>query len=144
MSPSIKHEEVKKLLARLVETYADVRGINLYGRGSMTTKAPELERGAEPDECYVLNRQETKHDLVIEVVFTSGSINKLELYRGLGANEVWFWIDEALDMYVLEPAGYRRVMTSAIFPELDIGLFERFARSDDQARAVREFRRALG
>ncbi|MEG4506483.1 Uma2 family endonuclease [Microcoleus sp. F6_B4] len=32
-------------------------------------------------------------DLAIEVVFTSGGIDKLQLYKRLGIPEVWFWED---------------------------------------------------
>jgi Uma2 family endonuclease len=32
-------------------------------------------------------------DLVIEVVFTSGGIKKLNLYPSLNIPEVWFWQD---------------------------------------------------
>lgn len=34
MSPSIKHELLKKMLARLLEAYAEERGIELNGYGS--------------------------------------------------------------------------------------------------------------
>ena len=40
-------------------------------------------------------------DLVIEVVVTSGGINKLEVYRRLQVPEVWFWENEEFSVYHL-------------------------------------------
>src|SRR5437016_2447314 len=54
MSPSRSHEGIKKTLARLLEAYADERGLDLNGFGSMTLKSRPKERGVEPDECYEL------------------------------------------------------------------------------------------
>jgi hypothetical protein len=43
-----------------------------------------------PDECYVLGRElldDDFPDIALEVVISSGGINKLEVYRGLGVRE---------------------------------------------------------
>lgn len=47
-SPSATHERVKKALARLLEAYAEERGLIFNGFGSLTMKNPAAERGAEP------------------------------------------------------------------------------------------------
>ena len=94
MSPSINHELLKKTLARLLETYAEERGIELNGYGSWTVKSAGTKRGVEADECYVVGLRDAPPeipDIAIEVVWTSGGIDKLEVYRGLGVPEVWFW-----------------------------------------------------
>src|SRR5690242_2815198 len=52
MSPSVNHEGIKTMIGRLVEAYADARGLDLNGYGSWTLKSSLVERGAEPDECY--------------------------------------------------------------------------------------------
>lgn len=51
------------------------------------------ERGAEPDECYVFGEDPDpeRPDLAIEVIWISGGMNKLEIYRALGVAEVWHW-----------------------------------------------------
>jgi Uma2 family endonuclease len=51
MAPSIDHENLKTRLARLLEAYAEERGIELEGFGSWTLKTEALARGAEADEC---------------------------------------------------------------------------------------------
>ncbi|HYQ91776.1 MAG TPA: Uma2 family endonuclease, partial [Candidatus Competibacteraceae bacterium] len=99
MTPSINHESLKKRLARLLEAYAEVMGIELEGYGSWTLKKAKKKRGVEPDECYVVGVGETppeRPDIAIEVVWTSGGMDKLEVYRDLEVPEVWIWQDNAL------------------------------------------------
>jgi Uma2 family endonuclease len=93
MTPSIDHEGDKKSLARLIEAWADETGVELEGFGSWTLKSRLKGAGAEPDECYVvgpLDGEPSLPDFVIEVVRSSGGIDKLEVYRRLGVPEVWF------------------------------------------------------
>src|SRR5690242_5509801 len=67
MSPGQGHEWLKTTLARLLEAYADEVGLEFNGFGSMTMKQSRRERGAEPDECYVVGRAKGRPDLAIEV-----------------------------------------------------------------------------
>ncbi|MCK6551851.1 Uma2 family endonuclease, partial [Myxococcota bacterium] len=91
MSPSRSHEEIKKLIARLLETYALESGLVLEGYGSMTMRSAPDERGAEPDECYALGGKKDRPDLAIEVVWTSRGLDKREVYRKLDIPELWIW-----------------------------------------------------
>jgi Uma2 family endonuclease len=90
-SPSRDHERIKTKLARLVETYSDELGLGLEGYGSWTLKKEKEERGLEPDECYSIGHAGEGPDLAIEVVWTAGGLDRLEIYRGLGVREVWVW-----------------------------------------------------
>jgi hypothetical protein len=65
--------------------------------------------------------------LVIEVVFTSGGINKLHRYQALGVPEIWFWEDGVFSLYRLRGHGYDSIDHSEI-PELatlDLALLTR-------------------
>jgi Uma2 family endonuclease len=93
---SPRHERIKKLIARLVELHALFRGVRIHGFGSATYRREEKERGLEPDECYCVNTEKPYPDLAIEVVLSSGGVNKLAVYQGLGVREVWFWEEGAL------------------------------------------------
>jgi Uma2 family endonuclease len=142
MSPSINHEGVKTTLARLVEAYAEEREIDLNGYGSWTLKNAFLERGLEPDECYVIGPARSEvPELAIEVVWTSGGLNKLEIYRALGVGEVWIWERGAgIKVHLLREGHYQQAEKSALLPDLDLSLLDRFAMSPNQSQAVREFR----
>jgi Uma2 family endonuclease len=146
MSPSINHEIFKKTLARLLEAYAEERGIELNGYGSWTVKSPVTKRGVEADECYVVGQRDTPPeipDIAIEVVWTSGGIDKLEVYRGLGVPEVWFWQNGALRFFLLQDDGYLSSTRSRLLPDLDPELIARCMGKSSQTQAVRALRAAL-
>jgi Uma2 family endonuclease len=143
-TPSRGHAKTKSYLGRLVETFALERGVILSPYGSWTLKeAPELA-GAEPDECYLIGDQERdRPDLVIEVMWTSGSIDKLEIYRRLGIPEVWFWKTGALTVHVLADRKYAVAKRSAALPDLDLDLMASFMDRPSAIEAMRDFRAAL-
>jgi Uma2 family endonuclease len=143
MSPSRDHEAIKKCIARLVEAYAEERGLRLDGLGSMTIRSQPKERGIEPDECYELDGPKEFPDLAIEVVWTSGGFDKLDIYRAFGVREVWVRRDSRIEVNALPEGNYERVTRSELFPELDLTAVAALAATDDQTRAVREFRGRL-
>ncbi len=143
MSPSRGHETTKETVGRLLEAYADEVRIDLWSHGSWTLKNALKERGAEPDKCYGVGRASPEAgvpDLAIEVAWTRGGIDKLEVYRGLGVHEVWFWEDGAILVFLLQDGRYERAPRSAAFPELDLGLVGRLATHENPSQAVRELR----
>jgi len=146
MTTGFRHEIGKKLLARLVEAYAEERGVSLNGAGNMTFKKKAKQAGLEPDECYWLGKIRPAPDLAIEIVETSGGIDKLEIYRRLGVREVWFWIEGRIWAYARDAGPYREVRASTLMPELDLEELARIVvttEDDEQTEAVRRYRHAL-
>ncbi|MDP1827692.1 MAG: Uma2 family endonuclease [Archangium sp.] len=146
MSPSHMHEGIKSRIGRLLELWATFEEVDLSSWGSTTLKKKRSKVGAEPDECYVVGRAEWpgRPDLAIEVSWTSGGIDKLEVYDRLEVPEVWFWEDDRLTIHVRKPrGGYAKRKKSALFPTLDIETFSAHAADPDQPRAVRTFLAAL-
>ncbi|MEW5847867.1 MAG: Uma2 family endonuclease [Myxococcota bacterium] len=144
MSPSRSHEWIKTTLARLLEAWAEEKDVELGGVGSWTLKSAPEERGAEPDECYIVGTKETdRPDIAIEVVWTSGGIDKLEIYRGLKVREVWFWEDGRIQVYALRAAGYEPVPRSEVLPDVDLVAMVRFLEEEGQTAAVRAWRKWL-
>src|SRR5690606_7011757 len=109
---------IKAVLGRLVETYCLERGIEFRTLGSWTLEDKTVERGGEPDECYVFGerRPATRPDLAIEVVWTSGGLNKLDIYRELGVREVWFWKKNRITVHQLRDDQYEDTPASAVLP----------------------------
>jgi Uma2 family endonuclease len=144
MSPSIDHEGVKKTLARLLEAYAEERGLPFNGFGSWTLKRATRARALEPDECYALSvGRPTCPDLAIEVVWTAGGIDKLEVYRGLGVGEVWFWREGVIEVSVLVDDRYERRERSALLPDLDLVELTRHIDPANQTESVTRYRQTL-
>ena len=72
ISPSLTHEMLKKFIARLLEAYAEEKGLVLEGYGSMTMRNAPKARGIEPDECYAVGAPKESPDLAVEVIWTHG------------------------------------------------------------------------
>jgi Uma2 family endonuclease len=144
MSPlSEAHEEPKKTLSQLLEAYLRLKNIRFYARGSTTLGSQDLGGRKEPDESYCLHEKKSIPDLAIEIVFTSGGIDSLEVYRRVGVPEVWFWEDGAIAVYSLQSTGYQLVKNSELLPDLDLRSLELHSRMADQYDAVNEFVRLL-
>lgn len=145
MSPCFEHWGIRAIIARLLEAYADDRGLDINGYGSWTLKNALKGAGLEPDECYVLGGTPKEvPDLAIEVVWTSGGLNKFEIYRALSVGEVWLWERGAgITVHVLRDGAYHPAPKSALLPDLDLALLERFIPGPSQSQSVRAFRAAL-
>jgi Uma2 family endonuclease len=138
MTTSPFHEHLKKLIARLVELHALVRGVRILGFGSATYRREDKERGLEPDECYCVGTKKDFPDLAIEVVVTRG-MNKLDVYMGLGVAEVWVYEDGRFSVYQLGATGYAPQSASQFFPDLDFAVLAEHVAMPDQDDAVRAY-----
>jgi Uma2 family endonuclease len=149
MSPSREHEVRKKQIARLLELFCLERDIPLYGYGSTTFRKEEKERGLEPDECYCRGDNRDVPDIALEVVVTHGSIDKLDVYRGLAVREVWVFESGAFRILALRsPAGaasaaYEPISCSEVLPEVDLARIAHYTTQEDQHAALRGFRDEL-
>jgi Uma2 family endonuclease len=145
MSPSKDHERIKSFIGRLIEAFALERGIELSPYGGWTLKEAPKRAGVEPDECYLIGTDQSRAtpDVVIEVIWTSGGIDKLEAYRRLCVEEVWFWKAGALRVHALVDGAYVESDRSRALPDLDLGLLVTFLDHPTVTQAVRAFRAAL-
>jgi Uma2 family endonuclease len=147
IGPSRGHESTKSDLGRIVEHYCLLSDILITPYGSWLIKDQPEEAGAEPDECYIFGpdpESKDRPDLVIEVVWTSGGIDKLEIYRRLGIAEAWFWKDGRLAVYRLGPSGYQLVPRSQWVPDIDFDLVLSLIGVKPINEVVRRLREALG
>lgn len=144
MVPSQPHEAVKSVIGRLVETWCLVAGVEFSSYGSWTLEDKALERGVEPDECYVFGTEPaTRPHLAIEVIWTSGGLDKLEIYRKLGVREVWIWRKGRLDPYVLAGDQFVRTARSEVLPNIDIAELTSYIDRPTTSQAMREYRAVL-
>lgn len=132
---SPEHEDAKSTISLLIEAYMREKGIRFYRRGGPTLGSEEQNAKKEPDESYNLETKKSIPELVIEVIFTSGGINKLELYKRIGVPEVWFWEDGLLKLYRWRQ-NYEQIERSELLPDLDIALLSRYTLYVGQYDAV--------
>jgi len=81
------HEFYKKIIGFLISLFCLENNIEFEPTGSMTQQR-EGEASVEPDESYSFGISKPTPDLVIEVIFTSGSPKKLQRYLALEIPEV--------------------------------------------------------
>lgn len=145
MTPSRPHEAIKSMIGRLVDAWCLERGIGITPYGSWTLESKETERGVEPDECYVLGEtaEPERPDLAIEVIWSSGSLNKLEIYRKLNVREVWIWKAGKIELFALRGEQYVPIAQSELLPGIDLPLLLRFVDVRPMTRAVTDYRAAL-
>ena len=159
MSPRRQHECIGRLIGRLVETYTEVKGIEIQSVASTTFKRKDLQKAFEADESYYIQHAEQIRpkeeidlaidpppDLVIEVEITSSAIRKLRLFAAMGVPEVWRHDGERLQMFALRDEQYESIDSSNSLPGLhattiNLILNKRF--DFGETFLLREFRNSL-
>jgi Uma2 family endonuclease len=145
MTPYNPHESIKSMIGRLIEAWCLEHGVGITPYGSWTLEWKESDRGVEPDECYVLGdaANPDRPDIAIGVIWSSGGINKLEVYKKLGVREVWIWKKGTIEVYSLRGESYERIERSALLPGIDFPKLLSFMDVRPMTRAVTEYRAAL-
>jgi Uma2 family endonuclease len=142
MPLSLRHERIKKRMARMIEAAAVRIDVPLVGAGSTTLKIALKERGVEPDECYYLTHAgalrdvdeldlsvDPPPDLAVEIDISSSSLDQLAIYADMGVPEVWIYDEEAIHVWILQTDGqFREQPQSASFPFLPMDEFLEFLR----------------
>ncbi len=133
--PGRKHEISKDNITRLLGAYFEETRTRFYGLGSTTFRREAQCRGAEPDVSFCVESDKEFPDIAIEVVQTSGGIDKLEVYRGLGIPEVWFWQQNQFAIYQLQDGEYALSDRSRFLPPLDFNLLAPYINSPEPLEA---------
>lgn len=145
MSPSRSHELDKENIARLLEAYLEERRIRFWGLGSTTFKSKDKQVGKEPDKSYCLGTNKDIPDLAIEVIYTSGGVDTLEIYRRLGVGEVWLWQNQQFTIYCLQNKNnsYQEQSNSKLLPNLDLVLLAQYVVISDPLEAIVQWRQQI-
>jgi len=152
VSPSRCHETRKTRIGTLLEIFFEETNTEYFPLGSTTFRAQTQRGGTEPDESYCIGTEKEFPDLAIEVIVTSGGINRLQVYNRLNVKEVWFWQDSCFTLYhlreetpadFLETYGYEPVSHSELLPSLDVALLTESMQHPTSLLAAKEFRKRL-
>ena len=156
MTLSPRHENRKKLLARLIEAMTEELELDIYSSGSMTCHRKDLLRGLEPDECYWIAHEpvvrgrddidlekDPPPDLALEIEISRSALDRMSIYAALGVPELWRWDGKKLTLHVRTTRGtYRKSDSSKAFPFLPMtelaGFLDRTKLSETQL--LRSFR----
>ena len=139
MSPLPEHEDVKKLIARLIEMLTFLLDMPVKSLGSTTFRRKDRAKGLEPDECYYF-RNEAKMrgrkrldmtkdpppELVVEVDIMHRSVPREPIYAALGVPEIWRYDGSCLQCLHLKAGQYAVRKMSMAFPFLEPALLQPF------------------
>lgn len=129
MTTSLQHEKLVRLFEALINALALALDIDFESTGETTFQRADLQRGFEPDGSYYINSlqqiRSRDHidlsadpvpDLVIEVDFTSSSLNKQPIMATLGIGEIWHYRDDKVTILRLIDGDYQVTDQSLCFP----------------------------
>jgi len=118
MSPSFPHERLEERFGWLFKILVLELNIPCASSKSTTFRRRSRKGGVEPDLSYYFANEASVRgkseinlsvdpppDLVIEVVWTHGADEVVEVYRRFGVPEVWVWEKNHLRMLHLDPKG---------------------------------------
>lgn len=86
--------------------------------------------------------------MAIEVNLTSGGVDQLLVYQGLGVPEVLIWQNGKLTLYDLRLAEYGLATHSVaahsqFFPDLDLQVLAQYIWPQEQPQAIKAFLQAI-
>jgi Uma2 family endonuclease len=142
------HDFVNRCFARLLEFYAFERDVEILPFGSTTWRNKRRKVALESDSCWMVDERKSLPDFALEVVVTSGGLNKRAAYRRLGVREVLFWKKGRFLLFRLQGKKYAPVTRSEFFPDLDLVIIGKALEamtetSRSHLEILREFRDAL-
>jgi len=140
-------EIIKERIGALVEQYLLMAGFDFTPTGSMTLESETGKVKREADESYKLAPDRRLPDLAIEIVFSSGGIDKLEAYKRLKIPELWFWEDGLLEVYHLRGEGdglhYEKISSSEEVQGIDLDLLLRCMNMVNHVDAIKTFQQGF-
>jgi Uma2 family endonuclease len=157
VSPSKKHEHLKRLVGRLIEALTEELEIAIQSVSSTTLNREDLAKGVEADECYYVQNEaavrtqeeidltrDPPPDLVVEIEVSRRLIPRAPIYAAMGIPEIWRYDGTHLRVGHLQPGEqYVDADESTVFPMLPMPeLARHLALRDrmDETQLVRTFR----
>jgi tetratricopeptide (TPR) repeat protein len=154
--PSQKHEYYKEIIRDLIKYLAEELDLDCESLGSTTWKRKDLLKGAEPDNCFYIQNEpairavkpnidlskDPPPDLILEVDYTSPSLNRLPIYAGLEVPEIWIYNMKVLSIYQLEAGKYKETDASLAFGTFPVKEIPSFIKKNIKA-SPRELRQSF-
>ncbi len=159
MSPKREHENIGRLIGRIIETYSEIKNIEIISVASVTVKRSDLSKAFEADESYfvthavqLLGKREMDFDadpppdLVVEVEITSSAIQKMLLFAAMSVPEVWRHDGRNLQMFRLVDRAYHPIGSSIELPGLSATQINQILSDRDavgETKLIQRFRREV-
>ncbi|HLO49473.1 MAG TPA: Uma2 family endonuclease [Kamptonema sp.] len=150
--PLPEHEGYKEIIGDLIKELADELEIDYASFGSTTWKRQDKLASVEPDNCFYIQNeirvrgrldidlnQDPPPDLVLEIDYTSKSLNRQPIYARLGIPEIWRYENGVLQIYHLHSGEYTEADVSLAFPNFPVKEIPGFVKQNitESRRAIR-------
>lgn len=89
------------------------------------------------------NLDRERPDLAIEVQWTSGGLDKLDIYARLGIPEVWIWKRGHISVHLLSSGAYVEATGSEALAGIDLDALTEQLNAPSASAAIRAFRAKL-
>jgi Uma2 family endonuclease len=158
MNPPDEHERYRKLIESLLLVLADETYLKVVGFDSALLQQPELQCAIEPNACFYISHapqmadksnldlsRDPVPDLVLDIAFTTSTLDKLPIYAALGIPEVWCYTsnnngkpvrEQQLVIYQLQNQQYYSSETSLAFTFLPAARVLEFIEQSDSLGLV--------
>jgi Uma2 family endonuclease len=146
VSPTHKHDRIKKLIGRMIELAALEFQIPIEDYGSATWRRGDVWKGLEADDCYYVGNAsrvrgkdeidldvDPPPDLAIEVEITHQDIDRFKLYAALGVAELWHYRNDRIRALKLEGDSYVEIENSLALPMVRPADLAEFLRMRDKS-----------
>ena len=132
MSPSFDHERIARLMDYLVTRAFDLSGADAVSAGSTTYRREDVQKGAEPDLCFYVDRPAVRlqrtidlsvapaPDLLVEIDLSAERMSKRAIYAALGVAEIWRFDGTRLCAQRLVAGEYSAIEASILLPWLPL------------------------
>jgi Uma2 family endonuclease len=151
MAPASTHEKPESVIHTLISALRDELDIDVESLGSTTLKKEMRSAGAEPDDCFYIQNaalvigkedlnlmHDPPPDLVVEIDWTSSSLDRFAIYAALGVPEIWRLARRQLRIHLLASDRYEESPISRAFPFLTAQVLSEFV-----ARGLKEGERKV-
>lgn len=143
--PGKTHEILKHRLSSLLDVYFDLVEIDYKPTGSLMLEDELANVRREADLSYEIGVNRSRPDIAIEIVASSGGIDKLAAYQPLKIPEVWFCQAQELSLYSLpaDGSGYVEIQRSQVLSGLDVGLLKSCLTLENHLQAVKALKQGI-
>ncbi len=132
MTVSLQHENLKRILSMILDHLMNDLDIEYLVAGSTTFRRKDLQRGAEPDDCYYIRHAETMRgkksvdlafdpppELALEIGVSHSSVDRMGIFAAIGVQEVWLYANSDLQIFILRHGTYVVTPVSQALPRVE-------------------------
>ena len=145
MSPGLPHEELSENTGEIIKEYCYQKDIKCFPIRSTTLENKKGKKGKQPDASYALHRKSEIPDIAVEINITSGKIEDLKIYAGIGVPEVWIYNnkEKRIRFFLLEKNQYKEIKNSKQLDSINSNMVNKILEVGRKGGDIKDIREAV-